>query len=544
VKYRLLLFNGRFGVILLALLYLAPLEVRAAVHYVVPPGTGGAAPEDPYTNWATAGTNIIEVVNAAMTNAAPRVVWVTNGEYYLTNQIVMTNIITVRSFSGHYSNTIINGGWPTYTNRCFYVVNTGVLDGFTIRNGYYGGSNDFAGGGGAMLSNATIQNCCFAQNIYSNAGSGGGGGAYVAGGGIISNCYFFSNWSYKCSSLSLGGGALVLRNGRVIGCTLISNFAPIIYSGGGGIYMANTADVVSNCLIAYNSANYAGGVKMDYGLVTDCVISNNIGVNFGGVLVNGASVIVRNSSIINNSSTWGGGGVYLQIGGLVSNCVIAGNRSTGAGSSGGGILISRSSGNNVVEACRISNNICTASPGGGGISITNGGVVRNSLIHHNTNSSASGNGGGALLGNASASSPYGLINCTIANNYSANEGGGIAALGPSNNIVNCIIAANRSAAGVYPDVYNYGSNSNNYWYSCANAAFSPNQGNITNAPDFMDTNGNWRLQPSSPCINTGTNQSWMTNAYDLDGHRRIIYGTVDMGCYEAIYEGTIYLVGF
>jgi hypothetical protein len=34
----------------------------------------------------------------------------------------------------------------------------------------------------------------------------------------------------------------------------------------------------------------------------------------------------------------------------------------------------------------------------------------------------------------------------------------------------------------------------------------------------------------------------MTNAFDLDG--RIRYGTVDIGAYETIYEGTIYKFGF
>jgi len=54
-----------------------------ATHYVVTNGTPGVSSADPYTNWDTAGTNIIDVVNAAMTNAVPRVVWVSNGVYVL-----------------------------------------------------------------------------------------------------------------------------------------------------------------------------------------------------------------------------------------------------------------------------------------------------------------------------------------------------------------------------------------------------------------------------------------------------------------------------
>ena len=61
----------------------------------------------------------------------------------------------------------------------------------------------------------------------------------------------------------------------------------------------------------------------------------------------------------------------------------------------------------------------------------------------------------------------------------------------------------------------------------------------TNIKDAVDA-GNYRLSANSPCVNTGTNQFWMTDSCDLDGRTRICYGTVDMGAYERIYDGTIY----
>jgi len=73
-------------------------------------------------------------------------------------------------------------------------------------------------------------------------------------------------------------------------------------------------------------------------------------------------------------------------------------------------------------------------------------------------------------------------------------------------------------------------------------------GNITNNPLFVSiittnqgTNyvyGDARLLDGSPCINTGTNQDWMTatNAIDLDFYPRIINSIVDMGVYEREYE--------
>ena len=65
-------------------------------------------------------------------------------------------------------------------------------------------------------------------------------------------------------------------------------------------------------------------------------------------------------------------------------------------------------------------------------------------------------------------------------------------------------------------------------------------GNITNEPQFVDaTNRDYRLLPSSSCLDAGINQDWMLDATDLEGNPRILNGTVDMGAYEfAVFEGS------
>lgn len=167
----------RLGVVLFCLLRLGALPAPAVDHYVTPPG-GYGTNNPPYTNWADAATNIQWALDVS-TNG--ETVWVTNGAYCITNQIMITNRITLRSMNGR-SNTLVYADWPTYTTRCFYVSRTGTLDGFTISNGHWCVSNDYNGGGGAFATNAIIRNCYFVNNVCSNgAVLHGGGGVYSSG---------------------------------------------------------------------------------------------------------------------------------------------------------------------------------------------------------------------------------------------------------------------------------------------------------------------------------------------------------------------------
>jgi hypothetical protein len=60
-------------------------------------------------------------------------------------------------------------------------------------------------------------------------------------------------------------------------------------------------------------------------------------------------------------------------------------------------------------------------------------------------------------------------------------------------------------------------------------------GNFAANPLFADApGGDFRPALGSPAIDAATNQPWMATATDLDSLPRILYGTADLGAYEAL----------
>jgi hypothetical protein len=440
----------------------------AATHYVVPPETVGAAPAPPFTNWATAGTNLLEVVLVAQTNPEPRMVWVTNGTYSLTNKISLTNAIIVKSVTG-WSNTVVNGNAPAFTNCAFSISmpagQTGIVDGLTISNCWASGlelgsgsavqdclitdckiSGTYGGGIRALVNGSPIT--IRGSTVRRNQGAYGGGGislGYGNWGTLIQDTLIEGN----NSGGSVGGGGIYMNvsSATITNCTIRSNVGMVC---GGGIYMGASSVSIVDSVILCNTSRYYGLYSYGGGIWSDT----------------SSSLFARNCKIQGNvSADWYGGGIYATKGGTIRNCLITDNMAT---KDGGGIWCS----NCVVENCTIV-----------------------------TNRAASGVGGGIYM-TAAVGSVTGLNNVIYYNSASN-----------APNFTNALGNANLSYSCVFPEVAGTGNTTN-----------PPKLISLAG--------GNYRLGVGSPCFNSGIYQAWMTDARDLDGIPRIRYGVVDMGAYE------------
>lgn len=376
-------------------------------------------------NWITAVRTISNGI--AKATAAGDVVLVSNGVYVLATNLYIPRAITVRGVNGAAA-TVVDGA---NTNRCLWMTHTNaVFDGFTITRG----SNASPGGGGVLFQyGGTLQNCI----VVSNTTSANGGGIYAA------------------------------ASGSQIG-------------------------VISNCTIAQNSAVANGGIYMVSGglLINSRVVSNTASVSCGGVGIT-LDGLVMNSVIGYNLATNSGlgGGVWLNQGGTLRNCLIVSN----GANKGGGVYFVYGSG--VVQNCTIVNNWATNAAGGGE------------------------GGGGGVYYQTGAGSTGTVVNSIVYNNWAPGTAGSNWSVQYKGRMsYSCTAPTNMLMTGFAPE------------------------GNIENDPLFVQpATGDFRLRKGSPSINTGANQDWMAGSSDLDGHHRldVFSGLVDMGCFENIPSGTM-----
>ncbi|MFA7158025.1 MAG: hypothetical protein WC299_01890 [Kiritimatiellia bacterium] len=431
-----------------------------------------------FNTWSGAATDIQWAVNNAL---AGETVWVSNGTYYLTNQISITADVKLRSFSGSWADTIINGNnynGKLVTNRCVFINHPdATIDGFTISNGFTIGTY----GGGAMVQRGGVFNCRVVYNTASNHYGGGiGVNSIVVAMVNITNCIITHNAAMRGGGVGAYDGFQAYRGSLAIeGCDVSSN---TIYQGpnepfGGGIHFYGSNLTVRNCKVVGNrlmsaptGSGYGGGISiMAYHvdvLIENCKIIGNILSNLVGIA--------------------GGGGLHLSGGGsTVRNCLIGFNNCYNV-PRGGGLYIEQASKTNLVESCTIVGN--TSLPGFPGAGI-----------------------------------------------YMAGNGYDV--------VMNCVVYSNRNNTAAdwsFGDL----SRTNYVHYTCSPQTMGGND-NITANPLFANwADGNYALSVNSPCINAGSNAAWMGGAMDLGFHSRKdrFSGIVDMGCYEYLPRGMMYKI--
>ena len=277
-------------------------------------------PVAPYTNWATAATDIQSALDQA--TVPGQSVLVSNGLYQTggrlvsgsstTNRVVVQQIIRVSSVNGP-TVTMIQGQHATGGGigadgvRCVYLAAGTVLDGFMLTNGATT-SSDLGGGVWCASYTTLVTNCIFGHNYAYY-----GGGVY---GGTVNNCTFWGNAAY-----GYGGAeySATLNN-----CQLLANSAN--YFGG-----AASGGTLNNCLFTQNVAGIDGGGAYSCTL-NNCVLVQNYGETAGGGAYNAT---LNNCTVENNYAYSYAGGTY---GGTLKNCILYYNGSPSSPDSWGSTL--------------------------------------------------------------------------------------------------------------------------------------------------------------------------------------------------------------
>jgi hypothetical protein len=179
-------------------------------------------------------------------------------------------------------------------------------------------------------------------------------------------------------------------------------------------------------------------------------------------------------------------------------------------------------------------------------------------------------GGGGMCNQNSSPT---VINCIFSGNLSWTNGGGMSNIQSSPNLIHCTFSGNEANSGNGGGVFNFQSTptitnsilwgnsvtfQGNEIFNVVNfpvvsycdilesSGTYPGTGNINADPLFVDpANGNFRIQPDSPCIDAGNNDAVPLEILtDFEGDGRIadgddIPGTiVDMGADEYVPAGS------
>lgn len=276
---------------------------------------------------------------------------------------------------------------------------------------------------------------------------------------------------------------------------------------GAGVSLISTTAAFVNCRVTDNEGRVGGGIYAldSFATFTNCNFVRNNGI---GCLLNNSVIQLADCLFRRNSSNRGGAlHIYNGADATVVRCDFIGNRSH---TDGGAVY---TYGNPYFESCYF---------------------ARNKAL------SFGGSYGGAILlltGSAT------ITNCTVVNNWSNFNSGGITTFSPESQPVirNCIVWGNRSVNG---DRHGWVEENQVLLHAgsmkqCLVEGFTGRYGgrsNFDGDPMFVDVEGrNFRVRAGSPCVDRGKDEA-VSETTDLDGNPRILSGRVDLGAYESVCE--------
>jgi len=259
-------------------------------------------PAFPYTSWETAAKNIQTAINAADKG---NMVLVTNGTYYHSSKLIITNEIVLKSFNG-LGTTIIDG---SNSHQCCCLKANNTITGFVITNGF---SLNNSGG--------------YIEN---------GAGVHLSGGGIVSNCLIVGN---TIDGMYGTGGGVYNSGGLVIDCEIRNNVSDL---HGAGVLVSD--GTIERCIIHHNVDTFYSGGGIDAwnsSVIMSCLIYSNSSYNGGGIRLESNSKIY-NCTIVDNSASNQGGGIYSDMGGNaeIFNSIIYNNNSQNYQTPGGSTFV-------------------------------------------------------------------------------------------------------------------------------------------------------------------------------------------------------------
>ncbi len=311
-------------------------------------------------------------------------------------------------------------------------------------------------------------------------------------------------------------------------CTFRGNEASV---GGGGMYNYFSSPVLASCTVLGNSARYYGGGMYSRSgsspTLADCTFSNNSASRGGGIYNSQSSPTLTNCTLSGNSAGEGGGMYNDGSSPTLTNCILSGNS---AGEGGG--MFNEYESSPTLTHCTFGGNEASFA-GGGMYNWFSSPVLTGCTFLGNT---ARYYGGGMYNGGSSPT----LTNCTISNNSASRGGGGIDNRQSSPVLINCILWGDTPDEISRPTAFPEVDDSPVVTYSVVQGGF-PGRRNIDADPLFVDpANGDYHLQPGSPCIDAGDNTTPDLPDYDFEGDDRIMDGDgngeaiVDMGVDEFI----------